>query len=192
MMPLGQYLQGGSRMKHRLFSVSVTLLIVVCLGVAQTQREASAKAQERIAKEVRHELLMLPYFGVFDNIAYKVDGYNVALFGQVVRPSLKSDAGNVVKRIEGVEKVDNQIEVLPPSPMDDGLRVALYRAIYGYPALEKYALGVQKPIRIIVKNGRVTLEGVVDSEADKNLAGMVANGVPGSFSVTNNLHVVPS
>jgi len=179
-------------MKHRLFSVSVTLLIVVCLGVAQTQREASAKAQERIAKEVRHELLMLPYFGVFDNIAYKVDGYNVALFGQVVRPSLKSDAGNVVKRIEGVEKVDNQIEVLPPSPMDDGLRVALYRAIYGYPALEKYALGVQKPIRIIVKNGRVTLEGVVDSEADKNLAGMVANGVPGSFSVTNNLHVVPS
>ena len=179
-------------MKHRIIFAVVPLLILVCLDSAQTQRQPSAKAEERIAKEVRHELLMLPYFGVFDNIGYKVDGYNVALFGQVVRPSLKSDAGNVVKRIEGVEKVDNQIEVLPPSPMDDQLRIALYRAIYSYPALEKYALGVQKPIRIIVKNGHVTLEGVVDSEADKNVAGIRANGVPGSFSVKNNLQVVPS
>jgi hyperosmotically inducible protein len=97
----------------------------------------------------------------------------------------------VIKHIEGVEKVDNQIEILPPSPMDDGLRIRLYRAIYGYPALEKYALGVQKPIRIIAKNGRVTLEGVVDNETDKNLAGLRANGVPGIFSVTNNLQVVP-
>jgi len=102
---------------------------------------------------------MLPYFGVFDNIAYKVDGYNVTLLGQVSRPTLKSDAENVVKKIEGVEKVDNQIEVLPTSPNDDRLRLELYRAIYGYPALQKYALGVQKPIRIIVKNGNVTLEG---------------------------------
>ena len=114
------------------------------------------------------------------------------LLGQVVRPSLKSDAENVVKHIEGVEKVDNQIEVLPTSPMDDGLRLRLYREIYGYPALEKYALGVQKPIRIIVKNGRVTLEGVVDSEADKNLVGLRANGIPGIFSVTNNLRVESS
>src|SRR6202041_4177052 len=113
----------------------------------------------------------------------------VTLLGQVVRPSLKSDAENVVKRIEGVEKVDNQIEVLPPSPMDDGIRRRLFRAIYGYPALERYALGVQKPIRIIVKNGRVTLEGVVDSEGDKNLAGIRANSVPGIFQVTNNLQV---
>jgi hyperosmotically inducible protein len=134
---------------------------------------------------------MLPYFGVFDNIAYKVDGYNVTLLGQVVRPSLKSDAANAVKHIEGVEKVDNQIEVLPPSPMDDRIRLALYHAIYGYPALEKYALGVQKPIRIIVNNGHVTLEGVVDNETDKNIAGLRAKGVPGTFSVTNNLQVVP-
>jgi hyperosmotically inducible protein len=135
---------------------------------------------------------MLPYFGVFDNIAFKVDGYNVTLLGQVVRPSLKSDAGNVVKRIEGVEKVDNQIEVLPTSPMDDRLRLALYHAIYGEPTLEKYALGVQKPIRIIVKNGHVTLEGYVDNEGDKNIAGIRANGVPGIFSVTNNLQVASS
>jgi hyperosmotically inducible protein len=107
-----------------------------------------------------------------------------------VRPVLKSDAENAIKHIEGVEKVVNQIEVLPPSSMDDRLRLELYRAIYGYPALEKYALGVQKPIRIIVKNGHVTLEGVVDNEADKNFAGLRANGVPGIFSVTNNLQVV--
>jgi hyperosmotically inducible protein len=97
-----------------------------------------------------------------------------------------------VKHIEGVEKVDNQIEVLPLSPVDDHLRLELYRAIYGYPALEKYALGVQKPIRIIVKNGHVTLEGVVDNEGDKNLAGLRANGVSGTFSMTNNLQVTPS
>ena len=156
------------------------------------QDQLSAKSQERITREVRHELLMLPYFGVFDNIAYKVDGGTVTLLGQVVRPSLKSDAQNVVKRIEGVEKVDNQIEVLPASSIDDGLRLQLFRAIYQYPPLQKYELGVQKPIRIIVKNGRASLEGVVDSESDKNLVNVRANGVSGLFSVTNNLQVVPS
>jgi len=112
------------------------------------------------------------------------------LFGQVTRPVLKSDAENVVKKIEGIEKVDNQIEVLPPSPMDDQLRLRLYRAIYGYAPLQKYALGVLKPIRIIVKGGHVTLEGVVDNASDKNVAGLRANGVPGVFSITNNLAVV--
>jgi hyperosmotically inducible protein len=180
-------------MKHALL-VSVAAATLLCLaipGLAQNRDQLSPKAQERIAREVRHELLMLPYFGVFDNIAFKVDGSTVTLLGQVVRPSLKSDAENAVKHIEGVERVDNQIEVLPTSPMDDGLRLRLYREIYGYPALEKYAMGVQKPIRIIVKNGHVTLEGVVDSEADKNLAGLRANSVPGIFSVTNNLRVEP-
>jgi len=179
-------------MKDRLiFLVLASLLTVNTQGTAQdTQREPSSRAQERIIREVRHELLMLPYFGVFDFIAYKVDGYNVTLLGQVVRPTLKSDAENVVKHIEGVEKVDNQIEVLPPSPGDDRLRLRLFRAIYGFPGLQKYELGVQKPIRIIVKNGHVTLEGVVDNEADKNLAGLRANGVSGTFSVTNNLQVV--
>jgi hyperosmotically inducible periplasmic protein len=170
---------------HMLF-VACTILALGTAAVAQVP----ARSTERISREVRHELLMLPYFGVFDNIAYKVDGYNVTLLGQVSRPTLKSDAENVVKKIEGVEKVDNQIEVLPTSPNDDRLRLELYRAIYGYPALQKYALGVQKPIRIIVKNGNVTLEGVVDSEADKNIANILAKGVSGAFSVTNNLQVV--
>ena len=177
-------------MRRNSWVAVVILLSLATPGFAQDQ--PSAKAQERIVKEVRHELLMLPYFGVFDNIAYKVDGYTVTLLGQVVRPTLKSDAENAVKHIEGVEKVDNQIEVLPLSPMDDRLRLELYRAVYGYPALEKYALGVQKPIRIIVKNGHVTLEGVVDNEGDKNLAGLRANGVSGTFSMTNNLQVTPS
>ena len=178
-------------MKRKFVVVAIGLLALASLGVAQDRDQASAKSQERIIREVRHELLMLPYFSVFDYIAFKVNGSTVTLLGQVVRPSLRSDAENAIKHIEGVEKVDNQIEVLPPSPMDDGLRLQLYRSIYGYPPLEKYAMGVQKPIRIIVKNGRVTLEGVVDNETDKNLAYVRANSVPGIFSVTNNLQVSP-
>jgi len=170
--------------------LAVLLVAFSALGFTQgTPRDTSNRGQDRIAREVRHELLMLPYFGVFDYITFKVDGDTVTLNGQVVRPTLKSDAENSVKHIEGVEKVDNQIEVLPPSPTDDRLRLQLFRAIYGDPSLQKYELGVQKPIRIIVKMGRVTLEGVVDSDADKNLAGLRANGVPGIFSVTNNLQV---
>ena len=133
---------------------------------------------------------MLPYVSVFDYLAFKVEGYNVTLIGAVTRPVAKSDAANAVKRIEGVEKVDNQIEVLPPSPSDDRLRIRLYRAIYGFPSLQRYALPVIKPIRIIVNTGRVRLEGVVDSEGDKNLVGIRANSVSGIFEVKNNLQVV--
>ena len=163
-------------------------ILTVALPVL-AQREVSPQAVTRIQKEVRHELVMLPFLTVFDNLAYKVDGYNVTLIGQVTNPSVKSDAENVVKKIEGVEQVNNQIEVLPPSPMDDRLRRRLYRAIYGYAPLQKYAMPVIEPIRIVVKGGHVTLEGVVDNEGDKNIAGMRANGVPGIFSVTNNLVV---
>jgi len=179
----------------RLLIVSATVFSLLSFTAATQNAQpdpSSVKAEERIIKEVRHELLMLPYVGVFDNLAYKVDGYNVTLIGQVVRPVTKSDAENAVKRIEGVERVDNQIEVLPPSSMDDRLRLRLFRAIYGFPSLQRYALGVQKPIRIVVKNGHVALEGVVDSEADKNLVGIRANSVSGIFSVDNHLQVVKS
>jgi hyperosmotically inducible protein len=176
-------------MKLRLSSVAIALMLAALPSFAQ-QNPPSDRAVARIQREVRHELLMLPYLGVFDNLAYKVDGYNVTLFGQVTRPALKSDAENVVKKIEGVEKVDNQIEVLPPSPMDDQLRRRLYRAIYDFPSLQKYSLGVQQPIRIIVKGGNVALEGVVDNEGDKNTAGIRAKSVSGVFGVTNNLQVV--
>ncbi|HET9409852.1 MAG TPA: BON domain-containing protein [Candidatus Sulfotelmatobacter sp.] len=191
-------------MRYRLlfiFAAVVCVSVTALAAPSQNQsmpsssaqrNQASPRDEERITREIRHELLMLPYFGVFDYIAYKVEGYNVTLLGQVVRPSLKSDAENSVKHIEGIEHVDNQIEVLPPSSMDDGLRIRLFRAIYDWPALQKYELGVQKPIRIIVKNGHVTLEGVVDNQADKDAAGIRANTVPGIFSVTNNLQVVPN
>jgi hyperosmotically inducible periplasmic protein len=152
---------------------------------------ASLRGTEAIEKQVRHELNMLPYGNVFDYMTFTVDeNNNVTLSGEVTNPVVKSDAGNVVKRIVGVEHVNNQIQVLPLSPMDDGLRVRLFRTIYGYPTLQKYSLGVNKSIRIIVDNGHVTLMGVVDNEMDRNVAGIRANSVPGIFSVDNQLKVV--
>jgi hyperosmotically inducible protein len=146
----------------------------------------------RISRETLHELLMLPYYSVFDNLAFRVDGNTVTLLGQVVRPTLKSDAENVVKDIEGVEKVVNNIEVLPPSPNDDRLRAAVYRSVYGFGSLSKYSWGAVPSIHIIVNRGHVTLTGAVDNETDKNLAGIRAKTVPGAFSVTNNLQVIQS
>ena len=148
-----------------------------------------AQMQQRLEKEVRHELVMLPYYDVFDNLAFKVEGNQVTLLGQVSRPTLKSDAENVVKRIEGVEKVSNEIEVLPLSSNDGRIRLAVYRAIYSQSALQRYGLRAVPTIHIIVKNGNVTLEGAVANEADKNIAGIQANGVSGVFSVTNHLQV---
>lgn len=150
----------------------------------------SPRAQARITREVRHRILMLADFGVFDNIAFRLNGYDVTLVGQVTRPTLKSDAERVVKKIEGVERVENRIEVLPLSPMDDRLRRDLFIAIYRYGPLQHYGVGSNRPIHIIVNRGHVTLEGVVDRQADKNMAGIRANGVFGAFSVQNNL-VVP-
>src|SRR5262249_45431301 len=132
---------------------------------------------------------LLPYYGVFDNLAFRIDGSKVTLLGQVTRPTLKSGAENVVKNIEGVESVTNQIEVLPLSPNDDQLRLALYRAIYSTTGLDRYALRNVPTIHIIVKNGNASLEGAVATEGDKNLAGIKAMGVAGVFSVKNNLAV---
>jgi hyperosmotically inducible protein len=187
-------------MKQQL-SVLAMLLGVVGGAVAQNPKPqqsadrvtnspaVSGRGSDRIVKEVRHELVMLPYYGVFDNLAYKVDGGTVTLMGQVTRPTLKSDAEKVVKGIEGVERVVNNIEVLPLSPNDDRLRLAIYRAIYGDTTLSRYGLQAVPPIHIIVRNGQVSLEGVVASEADKNVANIKANGVPGVMGVTNNLRV---
>jgi hyperosmotically inducible periplasmic protein len=177
------------------FALASGMLLVPAYG--QKDRAAdrnlantgSAKGQDRIAREVRHELVMLPYYGVFDNLAYRVDGNTVTLIGQVTRPTLKSDAENVVKQIEGVEKVNSQIQVLPLSSMDDRIRLAEYHAIYSQPGLDRYAMQAVPPIHIIVDNGKVTLEGVVANQADKDRAAIQANTVNGVFSVTNNLRV---
>ena len=146
-------------------------------------------SEDSIAREVRHELVLLPYYGVFDDLGYKVSGSTVTLAGHVTRPTLKTDAENAVKRIEGVGKVDNQIAVLPLSPMDDRIRVAEYRAIYGDTVLNRYALQAVPPIHIIVDNGKVSLVGVVAAQMDKDVAGARANGVSGVFAVENNLTV---
>ena len=143
-----------------------------------------------IARRVRHELVMLPYYGVFDDLAFNVEGGAVTLVGAVTRPVLKDDAERVVKKVEGVTQVTNEIKVLPPSPNDDRIRRAVYRAIYGDPALStRYGFRAVPSIHIIVENGHVTLEGVVANEMDKNLVNLRANGVHGVFSVTNELQV---
>jgi hyperosmotically inducible periplasmic protein len=142
-----------------------------------------------LSNEVRHQLVMLPFYSLFDNLEYQVRGDQVILMGQVLRPSLKADAAAAVKHIEGVASVDNQIEVLPLLPMDDQIRRAEFRAIYGAPGFDIYRIRSVQPIHIIVRSGHVTLEGVVASEMDRNLAGMAANQVRNVFSVTNNLRV---
>lgn len=147
-------------------------------------------SENRIAREVRHQLVTLPFYGIFDDLAFRLEGGKVTLLGQVTRPTLKSDAENVTKRVEGVTQVDNQIEVLPLSPMDDRIRIAEYRAIYGDPTLStRYGFRALPSIHIIVKNGNVTLEGVVANQGDKNLINIRANGVPDVFAVKNNLQV---
>ncbi len=173
--------------------LTLAAVAVPCLN-AQAMKSADRSVNpgpgtDRIAREVRHELVMLPYYGVFDNLAYKVDGHAVTLLGEVTRPTLKSDAENVTKRVEGVERVVNEIKVLPLSPADDRIRMAEYRKIYSQANLQRYALQAIPPIHIIVDNGKVTLVGVVSNEADKNIAGLQANSVPGVFAVTNDLRV---
>lgn len=181
-------------MRKRLLLAAIAFsLIFWAAAFAQDNRQTGALTQrgiDRIVREARHELVMLPLYGVFDNLAYQVapDG-TVTLTGQVARPTLKSDAENAVKRIEGVEKVVNNIEVLPPSPNDDRIRRAAYRAIYGNNVLTQYQLRAVPPIHIIVNRGHITLEGVVARQMEKQVAGMQANGVNGVFSVTNNLRV---
>jgi hyperosmotically inducible periplasmic protein len=170
-----------------LLTALIPIQSAVAAGPAAPQGTAAEQAQ--IAKEVRHVLVLLPYYSVFDNLEYRIDGGKVTLLGQVVNPVLKDDAGRAVKRVEGVTQVDNQIEVLPLSPMDNRLRQALYRKIYSSPSLQKYEVRSVPPIHIIVKNGHVTLEGVVATAMDKQLAGLAANQVSGVFSVTNNLRL---
>jgi len=142
-----------------------------------------------LTREVRHELVQIPWYSVFDILQYRVNGNEVTLTGAVTQPTVKTDAENAVKHIEGVDKVNDQIEVLPPSPMDDEIRRAEYRAIYSQANPSRYGVGALQSIHIIVKNGHVTLEGEVDSQADKDAAGIYAKSVPNVFSVDNHLVV---
>lgn len=181
---------------------ALLLMAALCQGIlgpgkVNAQQKASSEKSSKgsgdyLTREVRHELALLPSYSVFDILKYSVDGSKVTLMGAVTRPVLRTEAENAVKKIEGVESVDNQIEVLPPSPADDQIRRAEYRAIYSQPGLEMYGVGSLQAIHIIVKGGQVTLEGVVNGEGDKDLANVEAHRIPGVFSVTNNLEVQPS
>jgi osmotically-inducible protein OsmY len=146
-------------------------------------------ASGKLRSEVQHQVSALSSFTVFDNISYAVNECRVTLTGSVTRPARKAEAEKAVKGIEGVERVENRIEVLPLSSVDNTLRLRVYRAIYEFPHLQKYAVGVSKPIRIIVRNSKVTLEGVVDCEADRDIAGFRAKGIADVISVKNNLRV---
>ena len=187
-----------SRSRHPLIAILVVaFMFSVCVAADQDHDKNHNDAfmrgeagENRIAQAVRHQLVMLPYYGVFDDLAFRVDGGKVTLLGAVTRPTLKSDAENVVKRVEGVTQVDNRIEVLPLSSMDDQIRIAEYRAIYGDPVLStRYGFRAVPSIHIIVRNGNVTLEGVVANQGDKDMVNIRANGVPNVFKVTNDLQV---
>ena len=149
-------------------------------------------AEGHIAKEVRHELLILPYYSLFDDLEYSVQGRTVTLSGALTseHSNTKSEAENAVKRIEGVDKVINNIKILPPSPLDQQARARVYRAISNTGSLSRYFWEAAPSIHIVVEGQRVTLKGFVNSEADKNLANIAAKEVPDVFQVTNELRVV--
>jgi hyperosmotically inducible protein len=169
-----------------MISKFVSVSALVAAGLVQAAPNPTLTPLEN---KVRHELVMLPHLTVFDDISFRVDGNTVTLFGDVTKPVAKSDAENAVKHVEGVARVENQIEVLPLSTFDDGIRLRTERAIYGYGPLQKYGAGSLPSIHIIVKNGNVTLVGSVLTGTDKQLAFMRANGVPGVFAVHNELQV---
>jgi hyperosmotically inducible periplasmic protein len=188
--------RAGRRENQMRVAKSVALMSVLCFcswfcwnASGQSKSDISA-IQARLAHEVRHTLTMLSNYTVFDNLEFEISGIDtVTLLGQVARPSLKSDAESAVRGIEGVGKLVNKIEVLPISPDDERIRVALYRAIYSKPGLDTYSLRAVPPIHIIVKNGKVTLVGIVAKQIDKDLAGIAAKEVRGTFEVINNLRV---
>jgi hyperosmotically inducible protein len=175
-------------MRNLTLTIAGAILLVPFAQGAISTAESKA-GLTRLENEVRHELVMLPWLSVFDNLQFQVQGDHVILSGQVIRPTLRSGAENVVKRIEGVERITNNIEVLPLSPFDDDIRLAAARSIYGFGPLNRYAMGALPPIHIIVKNGNITLQGVVANETDAQMAYMRARQVPGAFSVTNELRV---
>jgi len=175
-----------AKMKTKLMAV---LASVVVAAASVAVASAAPPAQRRTMDKVRKELVTLPHYGVFDNLEYKVEGDTVTLYGQVRKAITRYDAEHRVARIEGVDNVINKIEVLPVSGFDDSIRARAYRAVFRSGSLYRYAMGTNPSIHIVVKNGHVTLEGVVSNQMDSQLAYIAARGVPGVFSVTNNLRV---
>jgi hyperosmotically inducible periplasmic protein len=177
-------------MSGRLWTGRVILAAAYMLTwpVAFTQGNEDS-SRNPIAEEVRHQLITLPYYTVFDNLDFRVAVDTVTLLGQVTRPVLKSAAERAVEQIKEVGRVYNQIEVLPPSTEDDRMRLAVYGATYAQPNLSQYATQAVAPVHIIVERGNVTLEGTVDMSMDKAEFFTQTSGVPGVVSVTDRLRV---
>lgn len=178
--------------KNVISQIAISLFATLLLAVAPTAlraQDSRGASNPQLERRVRHELVTLPYYGVFDNLAYQVNGGTVTLYGEVVRSSTRSDAAGRVKRLSGVTHVVNNIKVLPLSSFDDRIRRATYRSIANMGGLYRYLQGANPSLHIVVNNGHVTLEGVVSGSGDKNLAYMAANRVSGVFSVKNNLRV---
>jgi hyperosmotically inducible protein len=173
----------------RLLVPAFLLLMLAGAGFAQAPPRGTERYEAWLSEEVRHQLVLLPWYSVFDNLQYQVKGSEVVLQGQAILDVTKKEAESRVKGIEGVTKVTNNIELLPASPNDERIRRATYRAIFGDPVLQKYSFGTVQPVHIVVKNGHVTLVGTVLNEGDKQLAEARAKGVSGVFSVTNNLRI---
>ena len=174
--------------KVRVLAVAAALVLSASAAVSAAPATEQTAGQAQLEKKIRKELVTLPWYGVFDNLAYEVEGSTVKLYGQVVQPSTRKDAERRVAKLSGVGRVVNNIEVLPLSPFDDEIRARTYRALFGWNSpLFRYGRGVNPSIHIIVSGGRVALEGVVSNEGDRNLAYILANGVSGVFAVTNNL-----
>jgi hyperosmotically inducible protein len=189
-------------MSRRILSIGFALLLLGATALAEItvdpvvadykadQSPTGDKNETRIAKEVRHELLMLPYYSLFDELGFTVRGNNVELFGYVNDSALIGEAENVTKRIEGVDKVTNNIKLLPPAPQDQRIREEAARRIFSTDGLSRYSWEAAPSIHIVVDRGKIRLIGYVNSESDKNMAGIAANQVPGAFGVTNDLKVV--
>jgi hyperosmotically inducible protein len=178
-----------NKIKNRVIALFAAFILTAAVAIAAPASNNQGTYDARVTKQVRKELVTLPYYGVFDNLAFEVQGETVVLYGQVTRPSTRKDAERRVSKIEGVERVVNNIQVLPVSSFDDSIRVRTYRAVFRAGSLYRYGMGANPSIHIVVNRGHVTLEGVVSSKMDSQLAYMAANGVPGVFSVKNNLRV---
>jgi len=172
--------------KSRLLALAAMLVMTGTLAVAAP---SSGEANYKIEEKIRKEHVTLPYYGVFDNLAFKREGSTVTLYGQVIRPTTRSSAEKRVEQLAGVERVVNQIEVLPLSPFDDRIRLRTYHTVFNTGSLYRYALGANPSVHIIVNRGHVMLEGVVGNKSDAQLAYIAARGVPGVFEVTNNLRL---
>jgi hyperosmotically inducible protein len=178
-------------MRHTILNKFMLAAAVLGLGIAAAATNGAVSASDAgIAKKLTHEIRMYPRYSIFDNIGFFVDEGRVELLGEVSEPFKKDDLGRIAQRVPGVTSLSNDLKVLPPSPMDNRLRLQVARAIYRDPVLSRYGMETVPPIHIIVDNGHVTLEGVVGTDMEKNVAGLRAAGAGLSFGqIRNNLHV---